>query len=184
MGLMILLTGAFHEDALSDFCDGFGGGYTKNKILSIMKDSRIGTYGAVGLIILLLAKFFLLLEFDPINIPVILIIAHAHSRVYPVILIFTSKYVREGEDSKSKPVGKRNSLVTLFVALITGSLPLLLIDPIVIPFLLIFNALIFVFFRYYIHKKIGGYTGDVLGALQQFTEVGFYMVFLISFQII
>ncbi|MFC2097239.1 adenosylcobinamide-GDP ribazoletransferase [Bacteroidota bacterium] len=184
MGIMILLTGAFHEDALSDFCDGFGGGFSKDKILSIMKDSHIGTYGAIGLIILLLSKFFLLSEFNPANIPLILIVAHAHSRIYPVILIYTSKYVREGDDSKSKSVGKKQSISSLFIAIIFGCMPLLLIETIVIPFLLIANVLIFIFFRYYIHKKIGGYTGDVLGTLQQFTEIGFYLSYLITFQII
>ncbi|MCK5135218.1 MAG: adenosylcobinamide-GDP ribazoletransferase [Bacteroidales bacterium] len=176
---MILLTGAFHEDALADFCDGFGGGYTKEKILAIMKDSRIGTYGAVGLILLLLAKFLLLAEFNPSQIPLILIAAHALSRVNPVILIFTSKYTGDENNSKSKPVGQKSSITTLILAVIFGLLPLVFISPHIIPFLIFAYALIFIYFRHYVHKKVGGYTGDVLGALQQFSEVGFYLTCLI-----
>lgn len=181
---MILLTGAFHEDALSDFCDGFGGGYTKDKILLIMKDSRIGVYGAVGLIILLLSKFILLVEFNPIQIPIIIIVAHALSRINPVILIFTSKYVADESTSKSKPIGHKSSLTSLIIALIIGMLPLLFISPIVIPFIILVQGIVLIYFRYYIHKHLGGYTGDVLGALQQISEVSFYLTYLICIQLI
>jgi len=176
---MILITGAFHEDALSDFCDGFGGGYTKEKILEIMKDSRIGTYGAIGLILLILMKIFLLAEIDPLKIPIILIAAHALSRVNPVLLMFSSQYVREDITSKSKPVGETKSIITLVIAIVLGLLPLILIPYQTIPFLLAAMLLIFLYFRYYVHKKLGGYTGDVLGALQQLSEVGFYITFII-----
>ena len=176
---MILLTGAFHEDALSDFCDGFGGGYTKEKILAIMKDSRIGTYGAVGLILLLLAKLLLLAEFNPSQIPLILIAAHALSRVNPVVLIFTSKYIGDENNSKSKPVGQKSTIITLILAIILGLLPLVFISPLIIPFLIFSYALILIYFRHYVHNKVGGYTGDILGALQQFSEVGFYLTYLI-----
>ena len=54
----VLMTGAFHEDGLADVCDGFGGGWSRERILSIMKDSRIGTFGFVGLLLVMLLKFF------------------------------------------------------------------------------------------------------------------------------
>ena len=177
---MVLLTGAFHEDAFSDFCDGFGGGYTKEKILEIMKDSRIGTYGAVGLILLILTKVLLLSEIDPLKIPLILISAHALSRANPVLLMFSSKYVREDSTSKSKPVGESKSVITLVIALFFGLSPLILVPYKIIPFLLLAMMLIFLYFRYYVHKKLGGYTGDVLGALQQLSEVGFYITFILT----
>lgn len=176
---MVLLTGSFHEDAFSDFCDGFGGGYTKEKILEIMKDSRIGTYGAVGLILLMLIKIFLLAEIDPKKIPIILIAAHALSRVNPVLLMFSSQYVRNDSTSKSKPVGETKSTTTLVIALAFGLLPLILVPYHTIPFLLLAMLLILLYFRYYVHKKLGGYTGDVLGALQQLSEVGFYITFIL-----
>lgn len=184
LSIMILVTGAFHEDALSDFCDGFGGGYTKEKILSIMKDSRIGTYGAVALVILLLSKFMMLSEFNAVEIPLILIAAHSASRINPILMIFTSRYIREDNSSKSKPVGKKHSKRTLVIAIIIGIIPLCLISVYIIPFLIIVLLLIFVYFRYYVRKKIGGYTGDVLGALQQFSEIGFYLTYLIVEKII
>jgi len=180
---MILLTGAFHEDAFADFCDGYGGGYSKEKILAIMKDSLIGTYGTVGLILLLLAKLLLIAEFNPSQIPLILIIAHALSRVNPVILIFTSKYIGDENTSKSKPIGQKSSTTTLIIALLFGMLPLVLISPLIIPFLIFVQAIIFIYFRHFIQKQTGGYTGDVLGALQQLSEVGFYLTYLIVSQL-
>ncbi len=178
--LQILLTGAFHEDALADFCDGFGGGYTKDRILSIMKDSRIGTYGAVGLVMLLLTKFLLLSEMSIAQIPIVMIVAHAVSRVNPVILIFSSTYVSETDTSKSKPIGQKSSLTTLVIALFLGMLPLVFVSPVLIIPVVFFLLIIFIWFRYYIHKHIDGYTGDILGTLQQLSEIGVYLAVLIS----
>ena len=179
IALMILLTGAFHEDAIADFCDGFGGGYSQEKILAIMKDSRIGTYGAVALILLLMSKFLLISEIDVASIPLVIISAHALSRLNPVLLIFTSSYVSKDETSKSKPVGKKGSATTLIVAILFGLAPLCLIPLIYVPFLIIVQALVFFVLRYYVHKKVGGYTGDILGALQQFSEIAYYLCFII-----
>ncbi|MDA3893495.1 MAG: adenosylcobinamide-GDP ribazoletransferase [Salinivirgaceae bacterium] len=180
LSIMILATGAFHEDALADFCDGFGGGYGKEQILKIMKDSFIGSYGTVGLIILLLSKFVLLIEFDASIIPFVLIVAHAASRVNPVIFIFSAKYVRDDFGSKSKPVGEKHKTLDLFIALLFGLSPLLLLPLFYIPAILAVLAFIVVYFRYYLKKKIGGYTGDVLGALQQFSELGVYISILLT----
>ncbi len=179
IALMILLTGAFHEDAIADFCDGFGGGYSQEKILSIMKDSRIGTYGAIALILLLMSKFLLINEIDVAMIPLVIISSHALSRLNPVLLIFTLSYVSKDETSKSKPVGKKGSLTTLILAILFGLAPLCLIPLIYIPFLILTLGLVFVLFRAYVNKKVGGYTGDILGALQQFSELAFYLCFLI-----
>lgn len=179
MILTILLTGAFHEDGFADFCDGFGGGYSKEKILAIMKDSRIGTYGAIALILILLSKFMLINEIRIDSIPIVLVSAHAFSRLNPVLLIMTSRYVRQDETSKSKPVGKKISVTTLIIALIFGLAPLFLLPIVFIPFLVILQILILLAFRQYIHKKIGGYTGDVLGALQQLSEINYYLCFIV-----
>jgi len=175
-----MLTGAFHEDALSDFCDGFGGGYTKARILEIMKDSRIGTYGATALVLLLAGKIFLLANIDPVKIPFVIIAAHALSRVNPVLLIFSLSYVREDATTKSKPIGESKSVWVLVVALVFGLLPVLLLPVEVYPFILVAMLVIFVWFRQYVKKLLGGYTGDVLGALQQLSEVGFYLSFILA----
>jgi adenosylcobinamide-GDP ribazoletransferase len=181
---MIMLTGAFHEDALADFCDGFGGGYNKERILAIMKDSHIGTYGTIGLILLLLFKFTLLSECVPSQIPLLLIAAHAFSRLNPVLMIFTSQYIRIDESSKAKAVGGEKITLSLLIAMLFGLLPLALLSPQLILCVVPVNIVILLYFRYYVHKKTGGYTGDILGALQQFSEIGFYVSFLIGSKIL
>lgn len=181
--LMIVLTGAFHEDAIADFCDGFGGGYGKEQILKIMKDSFIGTYGTLGLIILVLAKIFLIIEVEIKYIPLLFIAAHSLSRFNSVLLIFTAQYVREDALSKSKPIGEKNKITDLFIALFFAALPLIFIPYSYLPLILLVLGLVFFYFRYYVKRILGGYTGDVLGALQQFSEVSIYLSFLIMQQI-
>lgn len=182
MASTILITGAFHEDGFSDFSDGFGGGYTKERILEIMKDSRIGTYGAIALVLMLFTKFLSISSTSLIDIPLLLISAHSLSRFISVCMIYTSSYVREDALSKSKPIGHRGSWSSFVVALIFGFLPLCFM-PLVFTLLVIFMlSLTLFFFRWYVHKIIGGYTGDVLGALQQISEVVIYLGFLIYTQ--
>ncbi len=174
----ILFTGAFHEDGFADFCDGFGGGTSKEKILEIMKDSRIGTYGSVGLILILGVKYLVLSEFDALQIPIILIAGHAASRVFPVLLIYSSEYVRIDLKSKVKPIGHADSIYSLLFAIAIGIIPLFLIswrDALIV--LTVLSVLLLLFQRY-INKKLGGYTGDILGALQQLSEVFLYLSIL------
>lgn len=180
----IYITGAFHEDGFADFCDGFGGGYTKEKILNIMKDSRIGTYGAVGLVLMLGMKFFSLNNIEINQIPIILISAHAFSRILPVIMIYTTNYSRMDATSKVKPVGKKGSAFSLIFAIITGLAFLYFIHLMAIIVALVICSIIFLIFRKYVLKRIDGYTGDVLGALQQLSEIGFYIAYLIHIQIL
>ena len=174
----ILLTGAFHEDGFADFCDGFGGAYTREKIFTIMKDSRIGTYGTIGLIGMLGTKFLALQALPVYLIPFSMIAAHAFSRVMPVVIIFTSHYSREDELSKTKPIGKRGRNSDLLLAVFFGLLPAALFPwqlmALVLPISLLFTFL----FKKYTERKIGGYTGDCLGALQQLIELVFYLCLL------
>lgn len=177
----IFVTGAFHEDGFADFCDGFGGGYIKEKILTIMKDSRIGMYGSIGLVGILAVKFLSLASFDTKTIPLAIVAAHALSRLMPVVVIFTSEYARADLESKSKPIGKKGKTIDLLMAIFFGLFWLaflpFLFSAIIVPALL----LVMVVFRKYITGKLGGYTGDCLGALQQLSEVLFYLG-LIAFQ--
>jgi adenosylcobinamide-GDP ribazoletransferase len=175
----ILVTGAFHEDGFADFCDGFGGGYTKEKILNIMKDSRIGTYGATGLVLILGMKYFALNEMKAEKIPLVLIAGHAFSRFLPVLVIFTSGYVRDDLKSKAKPIGKKNKWYDLIIAAFFGLGFLYFIPWQAITGIALLSVLLFLAFRAYLLKKIGGYTGDALGALQQLAEVGFYLMYLV-----
>lgn len=184
LGAMVLLTGAFHEDALSDFCDGFGGGYSKEQILTIMKDSRVGTYGVTGLVFLLVGKWMLLAELMPAQLPWVLMSAHAFSRMNAIVLIFCSTYVREDTSSKVKPNGEKHSPTTLVVALLIGMLPILWFSWPVAALQVFTAALLLAGFRRYVHKKIGGYTGDVLGTLQQLSEMAFYLTILLTNQLL
>lgn len=178
MVITILFTGAFHEDGFADFCDGFGGGYTPERILDIMKDSRIGTYGTVGLVMILFIKFMALMHIDAARIPLVLISGHAASRIFPVLLIYTSQYARLDATSKTKPVGKADSTFSLLFALVTGGASMGLLGWQEVVLCVAVLITVAYFFRNYIIRILGGYTGDVLGALQQLCEVFFYLAIL------
>ncbi len=178
----VLLTGAFHEDGLADTCDAFGGGWSKEKILEIMKDSRIGTYGTLGLIFILLTKYFSLTSVSVEQIPFVLFAAHALSRYTATGMIFFSEYARDDATSKTKPVGKELSSGDFLLALIFGSTPLLLLSiNYSYWYLLIFISIvpIIYFLKRYFEKWIGGFSGDGLGATQQVSEIAFYITFII-----
>ena len=178
----ILLTGAFHEDGLADSCDAFGGGWTKDKILDIMKDSRIGTYGTIGLILMLATKYFSLTSVNIEQIPFVLFAAHALSRYTATGMIFFSEYSRDDAKSKSKPIGKSLSSIDYFISFVFGSTPLLLISVLFSYWylLILITAIPILFFlKRYFEKWIGGFTGDVLGATQQVSEIVFYLSFII-----
>jgi len=177
----ILLTGAFHEDGLADSCDAFGGGWTKEKILEIMKDSRIGTYGTVSLILILFTKYFCLASVTVEQIPFVLFAGHALSRYTATGMIFFSEYARADASSKTKPVGKRLSATDYLIAFIFGSTPLLLLSiNYSYWYLLILITIvpIIYFLKRYFEKWIGGFTGDGLGATQQISEIVFYLSFI------
>jgi len=176
MAASVLFTGAFHEDGFADFCDGFGGGQTKERILEIMKDSRIGTYGTIGLMLMLGTKYASLVQIDEARIPIILIAGNAFSRVFPVLLIYTADYARLDATSKTKPIGKADSVFSLLFALATGSSLLAFLQWQEIIITVVLLSLVFLLYRMYIIKKLEGYTGDVLGALQQISEVLFYLI--------
>ena len=193
----ILLTGAFHEDGFADTCDGFGGGWTASKILDIMKDSRLGTYGTVGILFMLAFKFELLrnlLQFFEteksiteelvINklMIILLISGHSVSRMLAATTLYTHSYVRENEDAKAKPLAKKISLQNFLITIFLGLLPIFsfIIIDLKLFFLVFFGVipllyLIKILMSAYFKKWIGGYTGDCLGAIQQVTEVGFYL---------
>lgn len=183
----IWLTGAFHEDGFADVCDGFGGGWTKQKILDIMKDSRVGAYGVIGIISLLSLKLFALYEIARLDIILcckILLLAHTLSRFAAIILRKNMEYVRENEDSKAKPIAKQTSFKDYLLAFLFSLIPLVLFKTAMILLLFIPVILIVLYLRYYFKKWIGGYTGDCLGAAQQLTEVILYISFLVLWRYI
>lgn len=177
MAATILLTGAFHEDGLTDAIDGLGGGWSKEQVLTIMVDSRIGSYGAVALLLALLTKYQALSYQVAALIPASLVAGHALSRLCAVLVIFTQSYVKF--EGKSKPLATRLNATDLTVATFFGLLPLAFLS---IQFLLALVpvVLVWLWFSAKIKKRIGGYTGDCLGAMQQLTEIAFYLGLLAS----
>lgn len=175
----LLMTGCFHEDGFADVCDGMGGGWTKEKILLIMKDSRIGAYGAIGLIMILLSKFALLQHLGPSFIAIALA-AHSISRLMAVLVMKTGVYAADPDKSKAKPLAGPGMSVSTLVTAVLLSLP-----PLLLPFFIhhpwIYAVVLtppllvtFLMYRWFF-KWIGGYTGDCLGAIQQVTEIVIYL---------
>ena len=170
----VLITGAFHEDGYADLCDGFGGGWTKPQILEIMKDSRVGTYAVVGLILLMFLKVFTLitlLEIEFLFCLKSIVFAHVLSRWSVTIIIYTHNYSRTDSESKVKPIAKKLTLTNFIVASFW-----------VIPCLFLFQSWLIllaipivytmkVYLASYFQKWIEGYTGDCLGATQQINEI-------------
>ena len=178
----IIITGAFHEDGFADVCDGFGGGYTKEQRLEIMKDSRIGTYGTIGLILILLLKFYLLKNLFVLSIPVSLLTSHGLSRFMPVLLILFSRYSRDDEKSKVKPIGKKISAGGFGFALMMAILPLFLFKSVAVFLIIVPAVLISIALMKYFEQRIDGYTGDCLGATQQISEISIYLSLLFLMQ--
>jgi adenosylcobinamide-GDP ribazoletransferase len=175
---MVLTTGAFHEDGFADVCDAFGGGYSKDQRLTIMKDSRIGAYAAIGLILLFLLKILALAEINSEFLSLVIISSQAMSRWPLLIITKLWKYARQSSDSKSVDTSKQLSIIRILFALVLSSIPLFLFQNWIvflsIPLLVIVSLL----FGSWFNKKIDGYTGDCLGAVQQVNELVFYIFFL------
>lgn len=177
MAATILLTGAFHEDGLADSIDGLGGGWSKEQVLTIMVDSRIGSYGAIGLVLALLTKYQALSYQATALIPASIVAGHAVSRLCAVLVMFTQSYVKT--EGKSKPLATQLNVTELIIATFFGLLPMAFLAT---KFLaaLIPVVIVWLWFSVKIKSRIGGYTGDCLGAMQQLTEIAFYLGLLAS----
>lgn len=188
MIISILTTGAFHEDGFADVCDAFGGGWTKEKILTIMKDSRLGTYGVIGLVAILSSKFVLLETLamhQPLTVFLLIIVAaHSSSRLAAVTLLQQYSYVTDIDQSKSKPVADRKlSSLELCIAFAGGLLPFCFLPAVyLLPLVLVIIARLYL--GNYFYKRIGGQTGDCAGATQQVCEIVFYTGIVILWKFI
>ncbi|AYH42289.1 adenosylcobinamide-GDP ribazoletransferase [Azoarcus sp. DN11] len=181
MAVTIRATGAFHEDGWADACDGLGGGWDKAQVLAIMKDSRIGSYGTVGLLLMLLTKAAALIELSATGdaaVATALLVAHPLSRLASTCLIHTLAYVREDETAKAKPLARRLSGPELATAAGFGVLPLVLLAPQEIAAALVATIAVSGWAARYFVRRLGGYTGDLLGATQQATELAAYLAIL------
>ncbi len=177
MTFSLLLTGAFHEDGLTDMADGVGGGMTTESRLTIMKDSRIGTYGAATLCLALVGKFVLLSELAAV-LPMLMvwIMAYSLSRAVAASLIYDLPYVSDTDTSKSKPLASRQSKRELILLLLIGLIPLIAFSPLTILTVILVMVVVRYSFKSWLLSRLGGFTGDCLGALQQLAELAIYFI--------
>lgn len=183
----IRFTGAFHEDGFGDVCDGFGGGWDRARILAIMKDSRIGAYGAIGLVLMLMAKFLALLEMGEELVPTALLVAHPLSRFASTSLIYALDYAREDQPddiARAKPLAHRLSRAELTCAAAFGCTPLLLLTGLEAIGVVVLVFVVTLVAARYFRRRIGGYTGDCLGATQQVAELAVYLALNFSWLLI
>lgn len=178
----VMATGGFHEDGLADVADGLGGGYQPERVLEIMKDSRVGAFGAMALVLAFAAKFALLAQLGSAGLAVVLwsmLCAHVLSRLWPLVLIRKLPHVGDTATSKSKPLADQIALESLWAAGLWCVLPLaagtfaLGFSAMLLGILL--SALGAAWMGWRFLKRLHGFTGDCLGAVQQVSEIGFYL---------
>ena len=190
----VMLTGAFHEDGLADVADGLGGtsaSQNRERALEIMKDSRVGAFGAIAVVLVLLTKVSLLALIGyarPEVMVVGIFVAHVASRTFPLLLIRLLPHVGDFAGSKSKPLADQISDFSLFIAFIWLFMTLAVVyiayDAIdLIAFILvamIATSIAFLYMWRLFAKRLQGFTGDCLGATQQVCEAAFYLGLTLS----
>jgi len=178
----IYITGAFHEDGFADTCDGLGGGMTKERALEIMKDSRVGAYGAIGIVCMLATKLSALALLPPHLAVAALFVAHPISRLAATALIWKLDYVR-GE-GKAKPLAQQMTGTEFAIAALTCALPSAGVlaagwmTPAALAAAVLASAAAALWLGRLFVRRLGGYTGDCLGAVQQLAEALVYVAVL------
>lgn len=172
--LLVLLTGAFHEDGLADSADGFGGGWTREKVLQIMRDSRIGTYGGAALVLSLLSRVTLLSSIPLDHVTRTLLAAHILCRWTTLPLSYYLPPARPAGDGQATGLTFPPSTLA-FATVFTLTATILLLHRRAILALLLACAVTVLSGLYYRHR-IGGVTGDCFGATNQLTEITTYLV--------
>ena len=197
----VWLTGAFHEDGLADVADGLGGSYDRERALIIMKDSRVGAFGAIAVVLALLSKVALLALLGAVGtlwMCFALMAGHVVSRTWPLLIIRCLPHVGDDAGSKSKPLADQISKGSLILALLWCAAALALSSWVaasvlsgidvqtlttaqVLPVLKVLacgglaSALIFVYLLRLFARRLHGFTGDCLGTTQQLCEIAFYL---------
>jgi adenosylcobinamide-GDP ribazoletransferase len=192
----VLITGAFHEDGLADVFDGLGGSPDRDRALIIMKDSRVGAFGAIAMMLALLAKVSVLALLGAIDATLVctaLFLAHVVSRTWPLFLIRLMPHVGDAAGSKSKPLADQISLASLWTAFFWCFMALALVgyaqaatnfivveQPAVVLLqalgsALLASGLVFLLMWRWFWRRLGGFTGDCLGTTQQLCELAFYL---------
>ena len=201
--LTVLLTGGFHEDGLADAADGLGGGHTRERVLEIMKDSRVGAFGAMALVLALLSKVALLAVLNSVEgapegwsetpfggsystwyVCAALWAGHVVSRGLPLLLIYLLPHVGDTAASKSKPLADQISANSLWIAFAWCFMVLALVSNIFDAINLVvacsFSLMALLWMGRLFKRRLQGFTGDCLGATQQVCEIAFFLGLALS----
>lgn len=184
IAVRLLVTGALHEDGLCDFFDGFGGGGgDRQRTLDIMKDSRIGTYGVIGILIYVLLLFFCLYSLHPLMASIVIFAGDPFSKMVASQIISMMPYARTEAESKVKVVYRRPPLKSSIGLAIQGLLPLSALwlwsyktgIPLNWEYLVFVPCIVMYFLYRLIWNRLHGYTGDCCGALFLLIELSLYL---------
>lgn len=170
---LVLITGCLHEDGLADIADGFGGGWNREQILVILKDSRIGVYGAAALALSLLARYLLLASLPMEHFAAYVISAHVLCRwtSLPLSYVLAPARQEEGQGARIASLTTLPSLIlgsVFALAIVAFALRWLAIAPLVVAILVVLLS------AWLYNRKLGGVTGDCFGATNQLTEIAVY----------
>ena len=174
LAYLVLITGGLHEDGLADAADGFGGGRNRGEILLILKDSRIGSYGAISLLLSLLGRYLLLLSLPLEHFAAYLISAHVLCRWTSLPLSFVLSPAREQHGQ-----GARIARLTSIPSLLFGTVFSFAVVAVALRWSatgpLLAATLLTALTGYLYYRKIGGVTGDCFGATNQLAEIAVYL---------
>lgn len=179
----VLLTGGLHEDGMADFFDGFGGGHDRESILRIMKDSHIGSYGVLGLVLYYLMSYTLFTALPPSHIPILMLVADAFCKFVSSFIITVLPYARKEQESKAKIIYTRLTPYEVILSATGGLLPLFWLPscwylPAIAMPLLTFGIIWLL-----LKNRLQGYTGDCCGAMFLLTELSMRTGLVIMFHL-
>jgi adenosylcobinamide-GDP ribazoletransferase len=174
----IVVSGGLHEDGLADTADGFGGGWSVEKRLAIMKDSRIGAYGALALLFGIALRVTALAELPLWTGAAALIATHAAARITPAFVMNALPYAGDAAAMKvsyaDAPVSA-NDIGFALIVVACALVPLIVVSFLSVISGLLLGALLAAAITLWARRLIDGYTGDVLGAIEQVFEIGFLL---------
>lgn len=178
----VLFTGGLHEDGLADVADGLGGSHERRRALEIMKDSRVGAFGAMALVLVFCTKLGLLALLGSLDLRALgtgLVLAHVLSRAWPLLVIRWLPYAGEADGTKAKPMADAITGGALLAAALWTALVLAgigwLQGPVFVLVPLLLSALAFAVMLRLFARRLQGFTGDCLGATQQVGEIACYL---------
>lgn len=184
----LLLTGALHEDGLADFCDAFGAGGDRQRTLDIMKDSHIGTYGVLSLIIYYLSLFLIFTYLSPLEALLLIIAGDPYAKMLSAQIIQMLPYARTEQQAKSRTVYTRMTTKSAIILFIQALIPVIC-SYLLLQYFHLFHYntqwmlflpcfVMYILYRM-MHNRLQGYTGDCCGAMFLLVEISFYLSALI-----